>query len=137
MNRTLRAGLLVLGMMVLTGAAAWMGGGGGGYGGSPEYYPVTVRMWLEDAFVGGIEPAAPGVTPEAAVLEMLAAGNDLIYVGDADPRCPVWTVAWVSPAPGTPPGAQIYNATIRCAAPDARPVQDAPTLKNLLERAGP
>ena len=136
MNRTLRAGLLMLGAMVLTGAAAWVGGGGG-YGGSPDYYPVTVRMWLDDAFVGGIEPAAPGATRQAAVLEMLAAGNDLVYVDDAAPRCPVWTVAWVSPMPGTPSGAQVYNATIRCAAPDARPIPDAPTLGDLLERVGP
>ena len=137
MNRVLRAGLLVPGVIVLACMAAWVGGGGGGYGGSTEYYPVTVRMWLDDAFVGGIGPAAPGVTPEAAVLEILAAGNDMVYVDDEAPRCPVWTVAWVSPAPGTPPGAQVYNATIRCMTPDAPPVPDAPTLWDLLERAGP
>ena len=94
-------------------------------------------MWLDDAFVGGIEPAAPGVTGQTAVLEMLAAGNDLVYVDDMAPRCPVWTVAWVSPAPGTPPGAQVYNATIRCATPDAHHMPDAPTLGDLLESIGP
>ena len=137
MNRVLRAGLLALGLMLFVGVAAWVGGGGGGYGGSPEYYPVTVRMWLDDAFVGGTGPAPPGITPGAAVLEMLAAGNDLVYVDDEAPRCPVWTVAWVSPAPGTPLGAQVYKAAMRCAAPDASPVPDAPTLGDLLERAGP
>lgn len=107
--------LVLFGMM----AAAWLGGGGGGYGGSPEYYPVTVRMWLNDSFVGGIEPAITTGIQETAVLEMLAAGNDLIYVGPEAPRCPVMTVAWVSPERGTPMDAQVYSATIRCAASPA------------------
>lgn len=126
MNRVLRLGLMMPIMLLMTGAAAWVATGGGGYGGTPDYYPVTVRMWLNDSFVGGIEPAVPSITEETTVLSMLAAGNDLIRVGADAPRCPVMTVAWVSPDPGTPAGAQVYSATIRCAQqpvpePDAEP----------------
>ena len=140
MNRVLRAGLLALGMMGVIGAAAWVGTGGGGLGGSADYYPVTVRMWLNDSFIGGIAPAVQAPTPEASVLEMLAAGNDLIFVDGDAPRCPIWSVAWVSPDPGTPAGAQVYNATIECAQPGASsfpPVRDDMTLGDLLERVGP
>lgn len=115
MNRVLRAGLFVPVVLFAVAAAAWLGSGGGGYGGSPEYYPVTVLMWLNDSFVGGVSPAAAHGTTEAAVLGMLAAGNDLIYVEPGAPRCPVMTVAWVNPDPGTPGNAQVYSATIRCA----------------------
>lgn len=142
MNRVLRAGLFVLGMLVAVGAAAWVWSGGGGLGGSPDYYPVTVRMWLNDSFIGGIAPAIQAPTPEASVLEMLAAGNDLIYVDVDAPRCPVWSVAWVSPEPGTPDGAQVYKAAIECARSDAPGQNPAGrpgefTLGELLERVGP
>ena len=142
MNRVLRAGLLVPTMLVVVGVAAWVWSGGGGLGGSPDYHPVTVRMWLNDSFIGGIEPAVPAPTPEASVLEMLAAGNDLIYVDDDAPRCPVWSVAWVSPEPGTPAGAQVYNATIECARSDAASPGhvnqlEGVSLQELLERVGP
>lgn len=143
MNRVLRAGCILLGLLVIAGAAAWSLTGGGTYVGSPDYYPVTVRLWLADSFVGGIAPAVPAPTSAASVLEMLAAGNDLIFVDGDAPRCPVWSVAWVSPRPGTPPDAQVYNATIRCAqpegaapAPTGRP-DDGITLRELLEQVGP
>ena len=118
MNRVLRAGLLIPVILFGLMGAAWLGSGGGGYGGSPEYYPVTIRMWLNDSFVGGISPAVTHGTTEATILGMLAAGNDLIHVGPDAPRCPVMTMAWVNPEPGTPRNAQVYSATIRCAQPD-------------------
>lgn len=118
MNRVLRAGLLIPVVLFGLMAAAWFGSGGGGYGGSSEYYPMTVRMWMDDSFVGGIAPAITTGITDTAVLEMLAAGNDLVYVEPDAPRCPVMTVAWVRPDPGTPANAQVYSATIRCAQPD-------------------
>ena len=128
MNRVLRGGAILFAMLVITAAGALA------VGGLPAehatHYPVTVRMWLDDAFIGGVMPVAPGVTGEATVLELLAAGNDLVYVGDDAPRCPVWTTVMVSPAPGTPPSARTYNATIHCAT-------HAYTLQDMLERAGP
>lgn len=139
MNRVLRAGLLVPAILFVVAGAAWVGSGGGGLGGSSDYYPVTVRMWLNDSFVGGIAPTVLPLPADIGVLEHLAAGNDLIFVEDDAPRCPVWTVAWVNPAAGTPPNAQVYNATIRCAQPDASlPDAGQPeTLMELLERVGP
>ena len=65
---------------------------GGGYGCSLEYHPMTVRIWLDDAFVSSIGPVAPGVASEVSVLEMLAVSNDLVYVDDSAPRCSVWIV---------------------------------------------
>ena len=111
MNRVLRAGLFIPVVLFLVAAGAWMGSGGGGYGGSPEYYPVTVRMWLNDSFVGGVSPAVPAGTTGVAVLGMLAAGNDLIYVEPGAPRCPVMAVAWVNPDPGTPGNASYVAGT--------------------------
>ena len=142
MNRVLRTGVMMLGVLALAGAASWLLTGGGAYhAGSPDHYPVTVRMWLNDSFVGGIRPAAGWPGMEASVLEMLAAGNDLIHVGPDSPRCPVWSVAWVSPAPGTPPGSQVYDATIQCARPGASGLAQAgppdATLRELLETVGP
>ena len=109
---------------------------------SSDYYPVTVRVWLNDSFIGGVEPAMSGTAPETVLL-MLAAGNDLIYVPDDAPRCPVLSRAWVSPAPGTPPDAQIYNATIQCEQPSSNltnlmmPTYSAPTYEELLTQVGP
>lgn len=141
MNRVLRAGLMIPVLLFVVAGAAWMAGGGGGYGGTPEYYPVTVRLWLDDSFVGGISPALTSLPGEAGVLDLLAAGNDLIFVDDDAPRCPVWSVAWVSPVPGTPPNAQVYNATIRCAEYDVKPLPAAEPWQNsfqdLVERVGP
>ena len=139
MNRVLRAGLMIPAIMFVVMGAAWVAGGGGGYGGTPEYYPVTVRLWLNDSFVGGISPAITILPDEVGVLDLLAAGNDLILVDDDAPRCPVWSVAWVSPAPGTPTNAQVYNATIRCAKPDQpqNPLDKPLTVEELLNRVGP
>lgn len=139
MNRVTRAGLMVLGVMCVTGMAAWLLGGSGkydGYGGSGEYYPVTVRMWLDDAFIGGIQPVGITTPHEGIILEMLAAGNDLIYVDEQSPRCAVWSVAWVRPAPNTQPDARVYNATIRCSGPDVSPPTPL-TVESLLREVGP
>lgn len=136
MNRVLRAGLYIMGIAVMCGVSAYIIGGGG-YGGTSEYYPVTVRVWLNDSFIGGVQPAVSGTTPNA-ILGMLAAGNDLIYVTDDAPRCPVLSVAWVSPVPGTPANAQIYNATIQCAQSPSNTTQlDVMTYEELLAKVGP
>lgn len=120
MNRVLRIGIMILGVLALAGATSWSLTGGGAYTGSPDHYQVTVRMWLNDLFVGGIQPTAGWSAMEASVLGMLAAGNDLIFVDPDAPRCPVWSVAWVGSAPDTAPGSQVYNAMIQCSRPGLR-----------------
>lgn len=132
MNHPLRLGMMLLCVLSASAAAAWIAGGSWGHG-TPDHYPVTVRLWLEDSFVGGIQPAV-GV-PEASVLELLAAGNDLIFVDADAPRCAIWSVAWVTPAQGTPPDARVYNATISCSEDTQNTTSY--TVRDILERVGP
>lgn len=136
MNRMIRAGLLIPVILFLVAAAAWIGSGGGGYGGSAEYYPVTVRLWLNDSFIGGIAPAMTSGPSDVIILDMLAAGNDLIYVTPDAPRCPVMSIAWVNPIHNTTPNAQVYHATIRCAQPDYV-YHPSMTIHDILREWGP
>ena len=124
-NRILRFGLLFVGCCFVIILAGYTNSGQ-----NTESYPITVRVWLNDSFVGGVGPAIHGTTPDA-ILYSLAAGNDLVYVTPDAPRCPVLSTAWVTPVPGTTPNAQIYNATIQC--------DDTPrnTIQTLLVQVGP